>query len=104
MTPEGAGSGHLIEPPEGSGLFLAMLSGRGYPLFPLAIFEEDSTLVLRLGEPFRLSMPRDLSRDEADRLAREQTMVAVGRLLPREYWGVYAAAIERSWSDEGASK
>ena len=40
------------------------------------------------GTPFRLSVPRDLSRDEADRLAREQTMVAIGRLLPREYWGV----------------
>jgi hypothetical protein len=104
MMPEGVGSGHLVEPPEGSGVFLSIISGRGYPLFPLAVFEEDSTLVLRLGEPFRLSMPRGLSRDEADRLGREQTMVAVGRLLPREYWGVYAAAIENSLSDEGASR
>jgi len=95
LAPEGAGSGRLIEPPAGSGLFLTILSGR-YPLFPLAVWEEDSTLVLRLGEPFRLSMPPDLSRDEADRRAREQTMVALGRLLPRDCWGIYAEAVERS--------
>ncbi len=103
ITPEGAGSGQLLDPPAGSGLFLTILSGHGYPLFPLAVWEEDSTLVLRLGKPFRLSMRRDVSRDEADRLAREQTMVALGRLLPREYWGVYASAIERSLTEEGAS-
>jgi hypothetical protein len=103
ITPEGAGFGHLVEPPAGSGLFLAIFSDRGYPLFPLAVWEEDSTFVLRLGKPFRLSMPRGLSRDEADRLTREQAMVALGRLLPREYWGAYAAAIEKSLSKEGAS-
>ncbi|HUS81992.1 MAG TPA: hypothetical protein VM013_01890 [Dehalococcoidia bacterium] len=103
MTPEGIGTGHLTEPPAGSGLFLTILSEHGYPLFPLAVFEEDSTLVLRLGRPLRLSTPRDISRDESDRLAREQTMVALGRLLPREYWGAYAAAIERSLSEEGAA-
>jgi hypothetical protein len=103
ITPEGGGSSHLIEPPAGSGLFLSILSQRGYPLFPLAVFEEDSTLVLRLGKPFRLSLPRDLPRDRQDRLAREQMMVALGRLLPREYWGVYAAAVERSLVEDGAS-
>jgi hypothetical protein len=101
ITPEGAGSGHLIEPPAGSGLFVSVLSQRGYPLYPLAVWEENSALVLRLGGPFRVSMSRDLSRDEADRRAREEMMVAVGRLMPREYWGAYAAAIERSLADQG---
>jgi hypothetical protein len=103
MTPEGQGTGHLIQPPAGSGLFLSVLSQHGYPLFPLAVFEEDSTLVLRVGKPFRLPMPRTLRREEADRLAREQAMVALGRLLPREYWGAYAAAVERSLTDEAPS-
>jgi hypothetical protein len=103
LMPEGVGWGHLIEPPQGSGLLLAMLSGRGYPIFPLAIFEEDLTLVLRLGRPLRLSTPRDISRDESDRIAREQTMVGIGHLLPRGYWGAYAAAIEGSLSEEGAA-
>jgi hypothetical protein len=103
ITPEAGGYGHLRVPPEGSGLFLAVLSSRGYPIFPLAIFEEDSTLVLRLGVPFRLSMPRDVPRERQDHLAREQMMIALGRLLPREYWGVYAAAVERSLAEDGAS-
>lgn len=96
ITPEGAGSGVLIEPPPGNGLFLATLSRHGYPLYPLAVFEEGSTLVLRIGEPFRLSLDHGMSREEADRRAREESMTAVGRLLPREYWGVYADAVERS--------
>jgi hypothetical protein len=104
MMPEGAGSGRLAQPPAGSGLFLTIVAGHGYPVFPLAIFEENSALVLRLGDAIRVSVPRGLSRDESDRLAREQTMVAVGRLLPREYWGAYADAIERSLSEEGASQ
>ncbi len=96
ITPEAAGSGVLIEPPPGNGLFLATLSRHGYSLYPLAVFEEGSTLVLRIGEPFRLSLDHGMSREEADRRAREESMIAVGRLLPRECWGVYAAAIERS--------
>jgi hypothetical protein len=103
VTPEGAGSGHLVEPPAGSGLFLSILSQRGYPLYPLAVWEEDSTFVLRVNDPFVLSLPHDLTRDEQDRLAREQAMVAIGRMLPREYWGVYAAAIERSLESERPS-
>lgn len=102
ITPEAGGTGPLVEPPAGSGLFLSILFQRGYPLFPLAVFEEDLTLVLRLGKPFRLSMPRGLPREKADRMAREQTMVALGRLLPRDYWGVYAAEVERSLAEDGA--
>jgi len=96
ITPEAAGSGVLIEPPLGNGLFLATLSRHGYPLYPLAVFEEGSTLVLRVGQPFRLQLDHGMSREEADRRAREESMTAVGRLLPREYWGVYADAVERS--------
>jgi hypothetical protein len=96
ITPEAAGSGVLIEPPEGNGLFLATLSRHGYPLYPLAVFEEGSTLVLRIGEPFALRLDHGMTREEADRRAREESMTAVGRLLPRECWGVYAGAIERS--------
>jgi hypothetical protein len=101
IAPEGAGSGALVEPPPGSGLYLATLARRGYPLYPLALFEEGPTLVLRLGKPFQLSLPRGMSRGEADGVAREQTMTAIGRLLPRECWGVYAVAIERSLVAEG---
>lgn len=97
LAPEAAGSGRLIEPPAGSGIFFAMLARRGYPVLPVGIWEDaDGTLVVRFGEPLILSVSQDLSRDEQDRLGREQLMTAIGRLLPREYWGVYEASIQRS--------
>lgn len=96
LTPEAAGTGRLVEPPRGSGLFLASLARRGVPFLPVAAWEEGETLTIRFGEPFRLSDPQGSPRDERDRQAREQVMVAIGRLLPREFWGAYEAAIERS--------
>jgi hypothetical protein len=102
ITPEGAGSGHLQEPPVGSGLFLASIARRGYPLIPVAVCEEGPTLVIRFGEPLALSLAPNQPREEQDRLAREQVMVSIGRLLPREYWGVYEDAVERSLSETPA--
>ncbi len=96
IMPEGGGPGRLIEPPAGSGLFLNILWQHGYPLYPLGIFEKGETLVLRVGEPFEVAAPRSLSREEQDRVAREKMMVAIGRLLPREYWGAYESAIGAS--------
>ena len=96
LTPEAAGSGRLVEPPRGSGLFLAFLTRRGFPLLPVAAWEEGETLVISFGSPFRLSVPEELPREEQDGLAREQVMVGIGRLLPGEYWGAYEAVIERS--------
>jgi hypothetical protein len=95
LAPEGRGSGRLVEPPRGSGLFLATLCRRGYPLIPVAVWEENSTLVIRFGEPFRLSVPEGLTREEEDRQACQQVMVAIGRHLPREHWGAYEPAIEQ---------
>ncbi|KPK47339.1 MAG: hypothetical protein AMJ77_03430 [Dehalococcoidia bacterium SM23_28_2] len=96
LMPEAGGSGTLREPLEGSGLFLRALSERGLPLVPAGVWEEDDTLVVRFGEPFALSADRKGSRQEQDRRAREQVMVAVGRLLPPAYWGYYEEAIRRS--------
>ena len=58
--------------------------------------DADGTLVVRFGAPFAGHVPHGLPRREQDRLLREQLMTAIGRLLPREYWGVYEAAIQRS--------
>jgi 1-acyl-sn-glycerol-3-phosphate acyltransferase len=95
LTPEGSGSGRLVEPPSGSGLFLTALCRRSYGLLPVAVWEENNTLVIRFGEPFRLSLPEELTREERDRQACEQVMVAIGRHLPKEYWGAYEPAIEQ---------
>jgi hypothetical protein len=99
VTPEAGGSGILREPLEGSGLFLQALSERALPLVPTGVWEEDDTLMVRFGERLALSVAKEGSRQEQDRRAREQVMVAVGRLLPPAYWGYYKEAIERSFGD-----
>ena len=99
VTPEAGGSGVLQSPLEGSGLFLQALSERGLPLVPTGIWEEDATLIVSFGEPFTLSVAKEGPRQDRDRRAREQVMVAVGRLLPPAYWGYYSEAIQRSLSE-----
>jgi len=99
LMPEAGGSGILREALEGSGLFLGALSERGLPLLPTGLWEEDDTLIVRFGEPFALSVAKEGSRQEQDRQAREQAMVAVGCLLPPAYWGYYSEAIQRSLGD-----
>jgi hypothetical protein len=96
LAPEGLaaeGARALVEPSEGVGLFLTILTRRGEPLLPVAAWPEGSTLVVRFGEPFRIAQAPGARRDEQDRRAREQVMVAIGRLLPRAYWGAFAHAI-----------
>ncbi len=100
LMPEAGGSGILREPLEGSGLFLRALSERGLPVVPAGVWEEGGTLVVRFGEPFALSAGKKGSRQEQDRRAREQVMVAVGRLLPSAYWGYYEEAIRRSLGED----
>lgn len=96
LTPEARGKGTLVEAMPGSGIFLEMLTKRGAPLLPVGFYEEGEHLIVRFGEPFHLRRERRSDREKQDRLAREQVMVAIGRLLPREMWGFYAEAIDRS--------
>ena len=96
LAPEGLdaeGAIALVEPPEGVGLLLTILTRGGAPLLPVASWPDGLTLVVRFGEPFRIAQPPGAQRDEQDRQAREQVMVAIGRLLPRANWGAFAHAI-----------
>ena len=99
LMPEALGKGVLIEAVPGVGLFLKALSDRGLPLLPVGLFERDGVLTAVFGPAFRLELAAAVDQHTLDRLAREQAMVAIGRLLPREYWGFYAEAIERAVSD-----
>jgi len=96
LTPEAQGSGRLVEPPVGSGLFMLALARQGHPFLPIGVWEEGEVLHIRFGAPFILEVDSSLPRQEQDRLAREKVMVAVGRLLPEEFWGVYSEAVRRS--------
>jgi 1-acyl-sn-glycerol-3-phosphate acyltransferase len=90
LTPEGLESnGVLIRPQPGTGLFLASVEGHRAPLLPVGLSEDGDTLVVRIGAPFRIDLPRGVGRGEQDRLASDQVMLAIGRLLPTAYWGAY---------------
>ena len=103
IMPEALGKGVLIEAPPGVGLFLKALSDHGLPLLPVGLLEQHGALTAVFGPAFHLELPSEAGQAELDRLAREQAMVAIGRLLPREYWGFYASAIERAMPCGGAS-
>jgi len=100
LMPEAAGSGTLLQPLEGSGLFVHSLSKRGAPVIPVGFWDDGDTLVVSFGPPLALS-PNGIDRAEQDRSAREQMMVAIGRLLPERQWGVYHEAIRRSLAGPG---
>jgi hypothetical protein len=103
LMPEALGKGVLIEAMPGVGLLLKVLSDHGLPILPVGLLERDGALTAVFGPAIRLELPATSGQEEVDRLAREQVMVAIGRLLPREYWGFYADAIERAVSGRGPS-
>ena len=96
LFPEGIGKGQLIELQPGTGAFLAALSQRGIPIMPAGISEEDGALTVRFGPPFILEIKKDPTKGERGRLAAQQVMVAIGRLLPRPLWGAYTLQIEEA--------
>lgn len=97
LTPEGlASAGKLVEPPPGSGLFLASVSHGGIPLLPVGLWEADGELHIRFGPLLRLDIPTDVARAEQDRIARDRVMTAIAHLLPKDYRGAYASAVEHA--------
>lgn len=98
LFPEGVGKGELIELQPGTGAFLWSLSQRGIPILPAGLFEEEGALSVRFGPPFLIRISEETPKEERDRLARQQVMVAIGRLLPRPLWGAYTLQIEEALS------
>lgn len=95
LAPEGNTGANLAlcEPPSGAGLFLLLLTHDTLPILPVGLYEEES-LIANFGAPFHLRVPRDLSREQRDREAVRQVMIAIGRLLPERMWGFYREEIE----------
>jgi len=96
LYPEAIGTGQIIAPMPGVGLFLLSLSNHGMPILPVGIFEEEGRLTVSFGPPFSIQVPRAADKGERDRLASQQVMVAIGRLLPPPLWGAYAPTIEEA--------
>ena len=104
LFPEAVGTGCLIQPPPGLGSFLLVLSNHGLPVLPAGACEEGGRLIVSFGPPFRIDVPRDAPREEKERQASQQVMVAIGRLLPENLWGVYATAIHEALAQERAPR
>jgi hypothetical protein len=98
VVPEGRDSedGGLIEPPLGAGRLLLHLARRGLSLLPVGVAEIDGFLTLRFGPVFVLNPWPGLDKDERDRRASAQVMLAIGRLLPADLWGVYRVQLEQA--------
>ena len=104
LFPEAVGTGRLIQPPPGLGSFLLVLSNHGLSVLPAGAFEEEGRLTVSFGPLFRIDVSRHAPRAEKERLASQQVMVAIGRLLPENLWGVYAAAIQEALAQERAPR
>lgn len=95
--PEGPGAvTTLHEAMPGTGLFFLRICQKDIPLVPAGIAEREGTLTVTFGPTFKIELPTTTDRDTRDRLAREQTMVAIGKLLPPDMWGFYAQLIQQS--------
>ncbi len=95
LAPEGRDSsdGGLIEPPAGAGRFLLLLAEAGLCILPAGVAEKGETLTVSFGAPFILKTQPGLEKRQQDRRAGEMVMVAIGKLLPPELWGVYREKI-----------
>ena len=111
LFPEGTGTVALEQARAGSGAFLHRLSSRGFPLLPVAQYQlpeepapslalgaglsgAKGRILIRFGRPFRLGDPPPSCPLSLDDWARQKVMGAIGSLMPRELWGVYAEAVE----------
>jgi len=96
LAPEGRDSsdGGLTDPPAGAGRFLLLLTEASLPILPVGVAEKDGILTVSFGEPFTLQAQVGLGKREQDRRVGETVMVAIGKLLPPELWGIYGEQID----------
>ena len=96
LAPEGreGSDSSLIVPPVGAGRFLLLLAKAGLLILPVGVAEKNGTLTASFGEPFTLKSQPGLEKSRQDRRVCETVMVAIGKLLPPELWGVYREQID----------
>jgi hypothetical protein len=89
LAPEGGDQegGKLTLGPEGAGRLVLALAGRGMPVYPVGVYEEDGCLTLHFGAPYRLVVDTSIPRGEQDLHARRVMMQAIADLLPERLRG-----------------
>jgi 1-acyl-sn-glycerol-3-phosphate acyltransferase len=85
-TPEGI----LTRPARGLGRFACLLSKAGLKFTPVGAYEADGVFHIQFGEPYTLSVLRDISSDEKDAQASQIIMENIARLLPVHLRGEFA--------------
>lgn len=88
----------LAQPPPGFSGLVREIARRGVPFLPVGVFEERGVSRVTFGEPVTIR-PDSVADDEMVEEAVRSLMVAIGRLLPRRMWGVYAAEVEASLAE-----
>lgn len=102
IAPEGTRS--RTEAMQEAKLGVAFLASKsGYPVIPVAITgTEDravlenlkrfrrSTIVVKVGKPFKIEFPKGRGREQAMRKAADEIMCRIGAMLPEKYRGFYA--------------
>lgn len=102
IAPEGTRS--KTEAMQEAKLGVAFLAGKsGYPVIPVAVTgTEDrvvlenlkhfrrSKIVVRVGEAFKIEIPKGKGREQAMREATDEIMCRIGAMLPEKYRGFYA--------------
>lgn len=91
LMPEGSvgPTPELLEAREGVGAFLHLMAAAGARILPVGIYEENERMVAHFGEPYTLSVPRNVEKSERDRWVREHVMYSIRDLLPEPLWGHY---------------
>jgi hypothetical protein len=91
VAPEGADhpGGVLTWPPTGVGRFLFLLAEAGFSFIPVACWEEQGALCLRVGTAYRLSIPPDSSSEDKDHRAADMVMRNIASQLPDHLRGEF---------------
>jgi 1-acyl-sn-glycerol-3-phosphate acyltransferase len=91
LAPEGGDQegGKLTLGPEGSGRLALALAGKGMPVYPVGLYEENGCLTLHFGAPYQLTVDTTVPRDEQDIHARRVMMRAIAGLLPERLRGCF---------------
>jgi hypothetical protein len=91
LAPEGGDQpgGVLNWPASGAGRFIFLLTGLGFPVLPVGVFEENGEFCLHFGQKYRLQVPENLTPDGKDRAVAQSIMSAIALQLPLRLRGLF---------------
>jgi len=91
LAPEGADTpgGVLGKLPPGVGRFITLLSEYCPQILPVGVWKDNGQIRLKFGQPYRLSLPADLTAKERDRWVGDTVMQRIAALLPYPFRGDY---------------